>query len=184
MTSPAPGTLLIAEPFLKDPNFSRTVVFICDHHEQGSFGFVLNREYGHTLDELMNNIGEELKIPVFYGGPVQMDTIHFLHQYPEKIAGSYEILNGIYWGGDFELAVDLLKSGEIDQSRIRFFIGYSGWSEGQLHEELNQKSWLTVEATTRLVFHKKIGEIWKEAVVSLGGDYEMMVNFPTDPQLN
>ena len=59
------------------------------------------------LDELMNDMGD-LKIPVFYGGPVQMDTIHFLHQYPEEIAGSYEIMNGIYWGGDFELAIDLL----------------------------------------------------------------------------
>jgi putative transcriptional regulator len=64
MMTPAPGTLLIAEPFLKDPNFSRTVVFICDHHEQGSFGFVLNRAYNHTLDELMNDMGD-LKIPVF-----------------------------------------------------------------------------------------------------------------------
>jgi putative transcriptional regulator len=184
MIKPGPGTLLIAEPFLKDPNFSRTVVFICDHHEQGSFGFVLNREYGHTLDELMNDVDDEMKIPVFYGGPVQMDTIHFLHQYPDKIVGSYEILNGIYWGGDFETAIDLLKNGEIDLSRIRFFIGYSGWSEGQLHEELNQKSWLTGEATRKLVFHNNIGEIWKDAVISLGGDYSLMVNFPTDPQLN
>jgi putative transcriptional regulator len=159
------------------------VVFICDHQEQGSFGFVLNREYGHTLDELMHNM-EELRLPVYYGGPVQMDTIHFLHQYPEEIAGSYEILNGIYWGGDFELATDLLKKGKIDPARIRFYIGYSGWSEGQLSEELNQKSWLTLKATRKLVFHRNIGEIWKDAVKSLGGDYSMMINFPTDPQLN
>ncbi len=120
------------------------VVFICDHHEQGSFGFVLNRSYNHTLDELMNNMGD-MKLPVYFGGPVQMDTIHFFHQYPDKILGSYEILNGIYWGGDFELAIQLLRSGEIDSSKIRFFIGYSGWSEGLLLEELKQKSWLTAE---------------------------------------
>lgn len=183
MINPAPGILLIAEPFLKDPNFSRTVIFICDHQEQGSFGFVLNRTYDHTLDELMNNM-DDLKIPVFYGGPVQMDTIHFLHQYPDKILGSYEILNGIYWGGDFELAIELIKKGEIDLSRIRFYIGYSGWSEGQLTEELNQKSWLTAEATRKLVFNKNVDDIWREAVKSLGGDYSIMVNFPTDPQLN
>ena len=98
--------------------------------------------------------------------------------------GSYEIFNGIYWGGDFELAIDLLRKGQIDLSRIRFYIGYSGWSEGQLTEELNQKSWLTVEATRKLVFHKNVEEIWKDAVKSLGGDYSMMINFPTDPQLN
>jgi putative transcriptional regulator len=183
MINPAPGTLLIAEPFLKDPNFSRTVVFICDHQDEGTFGFVLNRTYGHNLDDLMNNVGD-LKIPVFYGGPVQLDTIHFLHQYPDKIMGSYEVLNGIYWGGDFEEAIELLKRGEIDKSRIRFYIGYSGWSEGQLMEELNQKTWLTAEATRKIVFHGKAEEIWKEAVKDLGGDYTLMINFPTDPQLN
>jgi len=178
-----PGTLLIAEPFLKDPNFKRTVVFICDHQKEGSFGFVLNRMYEYPLDELMNNIGE-MKIPVFYGGPVQMDTIHFLHQYPDKIAGSYEVLNGIYWGGDFELAIDLLKSGQIETSKIRFYIGYSGWSEGQLNAELKENTWLTSTATRNIVFHSKSEEIWKDALKELGGDYEMMINFPIDPQLN
>ena len=183
MIEPGPGILLIAEPFLKDPNFMRTVVFLCDHQEEGSFGFVINRTYEHTLDELMNDLGD-LKIPVFYGGPVQMDTIHFLHQYPEQIPGSYEVLNGIYWGGDFELAIQLIKNGEVDINKIRFYIGYSGWATGQLNDELKEKSWLTAEATRKLVFHKKTDEIWKDALKHLGGDYEMMINFPTDPQLN
>lgn len=183
MIDPGPGILLIAEPFLKDPNFMRTVVFLCDHQEEGSFGFVINRTYEHTLDELMNDLGD-LKIPVFYGGPVQMDTIHFLHQYPEQIPGSYEVLNGIYWGGDFELAIQLIKNGEVDTNKIRFYIGYSGWATGQLNDELKEKSWLTAEATRKLVFHKKADEIWKDALKHLGGDYEMMINFPTDPQLN
>ncbi len=183
MIEPAPGTLLIAEPFLKDPNFSRTVVFVCDHQPGGSFGFVLNRAYGHNLDDLMNNVGD-LKVPVYYGGPVQLDTIHFLHQYPDQIPGSYEISKGIYWGGDFELAVELLRNGTIPASGIRFFLGYSGWSEGQLAEEMNQKSWLTAAATRKIVFHRNINDIWRDALTSLGGDYAMMVNFPTDPQLN
>ncbi len=184
MTTPTPGILLIAEPFLKDPNFSRTVVFVCEHHAEGTLGFVLNRKYNHTLDELINNVDEELQIPVFYGGPVQMDTIHFIHIHPDKISGSYEITNGIYWGGDFEAAVDLVRTGEISLADIRFFIGYSGWSGGQLTAELEQKTWLTTNATRTLVFHNKTEDIWKNAVMSLGGDYSVMVNFPTDPQLN
>jgi putative transcriptional regulator len=183
MIAPGPGILLIAEPFLKDPNFMRTVILLCDHQEEGSFGFVINRTFGHTLDELMNDI-DQLKIPVYYGGPVQMDTIHFLHQYPEQIEGSYEVMNGIYWGGDFETAVGLLREGVIDASKIRFFIGYSGWGQGQLKEELNEKSWLTIEATRKLVFHKNTEQIWKDALKNLGGEYEMMGNFPIDPQLN
>jgi len=183
MSMPGPGTLLIAEPFLKDPNFMRTVVFLCDHQDEGSFGFVINKVYDHTLDELMNDL-DELKLPVYYGGPVQMDTIHFLHQYPELIPGSYEVLDGIYWGGDFETVVTLIKEGSIDTSKIRFYIGYSGWGSGQLNDELKEKSWLTAEATRKLVFHRKADEVWKDALRHLGGDYEMMANFPTDPQLN
>ena len=72
MIEPGPGILLIADPFLKDPNFLRTVVFICEHKEEGSFGFVLNRQYENTLDELIPEL-EGNKVPVFYGGPVQQD---------------------------------------------------------------------------------------------------------------
>ncbi len=183
MESLAPGILLIADPFLKDPNFIRTVVFLCDHQQEGSFGFVLNKTYDHTLDELVNG-AEGLKIPVYFGGPVQMDTIHFLHQLPEIIPGGLEITEGIFWGGDFESAIEQLRIGKIDKNKIRFFIGYSGWGNGQLTDELKEKSWLTVMATRKLIFHKEINEIWKESLRHLGGDYEMMVNFPIDPQLN
>ncbi len=183
MIEPAAGILLIAEPFLKDPNFMRTVVLLCDHQTDGSFGFVINRHYEHTLNELMNDM-DELPLPVFYGGPVQMDTIHFLHQYPDKIPGSQEVQKGIYWGGDFETAITLLQNGSIDKSKIRFFIGYSGWSDGQLTNELKDKSWLTVEAIRNIVFHKEAEEIWKESLKLLGGDYEQLVNYPIDPQLN
>lgn len=183
MESLVPGILLIADPFLKDPNFIRTVVFLCDHQQEGSFGFVLNRNYDHTLDELVNG-AEGLKIPVYFGGPVQMDTIHFLHQFPYIIPGGLEITEGIFWGGDFEAAIEQLRSGKIDKGKIRFFIGYSGWGNGQLPDELKEKSWLTVMATRKLIFHKKINEIWKESLRHLGGDYEMMANFPIDPLLN
>ncbi|HLX91141.1 MAG TPA: YqgE/AlgH family protein [Puia sp.] len=183
MESPGAGILLIADPFLKDPNFKRTVVFLCEHKEEGSFGFVLNKSYNHKLDELVSG-AEDLKIDVYFGGPVQMDTIHFLHTYPDKIPGSYEITNGVHWGGDFEMAISLLRAGEIDRNRIRFFIGYSGWGVGQLDDELKEKSWLTVQATRKLVFHKQMDEIWKEALRMLGGDYEVLINYPTDPTLN
>ena len=183
MITPGPGILLIADPFLKDPNFMRTVVFLCEHQEEGSFGFVLNRNYDYTLDELVNGL-DDLKLPVFYGGPVQMDTIHFLHQYPEQIPGGYEIAEGVYWGGDFDMAIQMIRKGEINLQKIRFYIGYSGWGNGQLNDELKEKSWLTVKATRKIIFHKETEEIWKESLKLLGGDYEMMINFPIDPQLN
>ncbi len=183
MVQPAPGILLIADPFLKDPNFKRSVVFLCEHQNEGSFGFVLNKTFTYTLDELMSGFdGHEL--PVFVGGPVQPDTIHFLHQYPHLIPDGFEVAPGIYWGGDLEVVKTLINSNIIDADHIRFFIGYSGWSNGQLTGELEEKSWITAEATTNLVFHDKPGNIWKDSLRHLGGDYEMMVNYPLDPQFN
>lgn len=183
MVEPAQGILLIADPFLKDPNFLRTVVFLCEHKEEGSFGFVLNRQYQNTLDELIPELDGH-KIPVFYGGPVQVDTIHFLHQYPDEIPGGQEVLKGVYWGGDFDAVINLVKHEEFDPAKIRFYIGYSGWSDGQLTDEMNEKTWLTVKASRKLIFHKNYEEIWKDSLKHLGGDYEIMVNFPIDPQLN
>jgi len=183
MIEPGPGILLIADPFLKDPNFLRTVVFLCEHKEEGSFGFVLNRQYENKLGELIPEL-EGNQIPVYYGGPVQLDTIHFLHQYPDEIPGGQEILKGVYWGGDFEAAVNLIKNEEMDENKIRFYIGYSGWGEGQLNTEMKEKTWLTVKASRKLIFHPDYDEIWRDSLKHLGGDYEIMANFPIDPQLN
>jgi putative transcriptional regulator len=183
MIEPGPGILLIADPFLKDPNFLRTVVLLCDHKPEGSFGFVLNKQIEQTLDELLENF-DGFRLPVYYGGPVQTDTIHFVHQYPDLIPEAYKVNDDIYWGGNFETVTALIKSNSIDSSKIKFFIGYSGWGDSQLKNEMDEKSWLTVDATKKLVFNTPPTEVWKNSLVHLGGEYEMMANFPIDPQLN
>jgi putative transcriptional regulator len=183
MIDPAAGILLIADPFLKDPNFLRTVVFLCEHQQQGSFGFVLNKQIEQTLGELVTDL-EGCNLPVYYGGPVQMNTIHFLHQYPDLIPEAVKVNNDIYWGGNFETVTALIKNKSIDLTKIKFFIGYSGWGDGQLTSELEEKSWLTVSASRKLVFNTVQDEIWKGSLQALGGEYEMMINFPIDPQLN
>ena len=183
MVEAAPGTLLIADPFLKDPNFMRTVVFLCEHQTEGSFGFVLNKEFEQTLDKLLTDM-EGYPIPVYFGGPVQLNTIHFLHQYPELIPDSLKTAEGIYWGGNFETVVALIKNKSINLKKIKFFIGYSGWGDGQLVDELKEKSWLTAEATQKLVFNTPPDEVWKKSIQHLGGAYKVLVNYPIDPQLN
>lgn len=177
------GHLLIADPFLKDPNFTRTVVLLCDHQPEGTIGFVLNRKYNKTVGDLLSNL-ETCRFPVYYGGPVQTDTLHFLHRCPHLIADGLSVGNGIYWGGDFEKAADLLKSGELEQTMIRFYLGYSGWGEEQLENEMKEKTWLTTEGTTALVFHKNVSLIWQDSLRQLGGKYEQLIHYPLDPQLN
>jgi putative transcriptional regulator len=183
MTDPVPGLLLISDPFLKDPNFMRTVILLCEHQQEGSFGFVLNRPYDQPLGELISDL-EGTTIPVYYGGPVQLDTVHFLHKRPDLIEGGFEVTDGIFWGGDFEQVVSLIKKKKLKAGDIRFYIGYSGWGEGQLENELKEKSWITREGTKKLVFHKEAEAIWREALKDLGGEYSQMTNYPIDPQLN
>ena len=183
MIDPAPGILLISDPFLKDPNFMRSVVFLCDHQDEGSFGFVLNRPFEQSLDQLLPEL-EGFPIPVYYGGPVQTDTLHFLHSQPDMIPDGQEVTDGVYWGGDFEKVMELIRTRELDLDRIRFFLGYSGWSSGQLGDEMTEKSWLTVPANQGLVFHEQPDTIWKAAIKELDDEYHQIINYPIDPQLN
>lgn len=184
MISPATGILLIAEPFLKDPSFMRSVVLLCRHEkEEGSFGFVLNNLFPQKLDELIPALAG-FDLPVFKGGPVQLDTLHYLHQYPDLLPECMKLTDGVFWGGDFETLKILMRDGLIDPGKIRFFLGYSGWSEGQLDGELEENSWLTVSGNRSIIFDTPAEDIWKASLIQLGGKYERMIHFPTDPQLN
>ncbi len=184
MVTLSPGILLIADPFLKDPNFARTVVLVCEYEEdKGSFGFVINRQFDQRLDELVPEVLLN-NIPVFYGGPVQMDTIHFVHQQPDLIDGGVEIVPGLYWGGRFDTVVELLNKGQLDMQKIKFFLGYSGWTGGQLEGELQEGSWILSESTAPLVFGHDEQQIWQQSLRNLGSNFAMMANFPIDPSLN
>ena len=178
-----PGSILIADPFLKDPNFLRTVIFLCEHQNEGSFGFVLNRKLEYVVGDLMNELAG-CKFPVYYGGPVQQNTIHFLHRCGGLISGGQKITNEIYWGGEFDDVANLLQNNKLSPKDIRLFIGYSGWGEGQLNDEFNQKTWLTTFSSERLVFANNVDQIWQEALKQLGGKYEQLIHYPIDPQLN
>ena len=177
------GTILIADPFLKDPNFLRTAVFLCDNQIDGCVGFVINRKHEHVIGEFVAGL-EDCNFPVYYGGPVQLDSIHFLHQCPDLISDGIEVTDGIFWGGNFEQLTILLKKQLVKETQVRFFIGYSGWSEGQLEGELEEKSWLTTHGNKKLVFHNDTDLIWKDALKQIGGEYVQLINYPIDPQLN
>lgn len=183
MIEPVTGALLIADPFLKDPHFMRTVVFLCEHRDEGSFGFVLNKKLEITLGQVVPEL-EDCALPVYYGGPVQNDTLHFLHCYPNLLTGSIEVTDNVYWGGDFETLTGMIKNGSLDKTKIRFYLGYSGWGEGQLKNEMDTHSWLTVKARKKIVFMPEPEDVWPEALREMGGEYTQLINYPIDPQLN
>lgn len=178
-----PGILLLSDPFLKDPNFARSVVLVCEHNEEGSFGFVLSKQTDYKLGDLVEQ-AEGIQIPLFEGGPVEKNTIHFIHQQPDIIGGGIALNNGLYWGGNFEQVLSALRTGYLKPKDIRFFMGYSGWSSQQLEEEYQEKSWILADASPALIFSFKQEELWKQSLQQLGGEYARMVYYPKDPQLN
>lgn len=180
---PQKGSLLISEPFLPDPNFERTVVLLCEHNEEGSFGFVLNKTSGVVLEDIMEDV-HGFDEQVLVGGPVQQDTLHFIHR-DENLYGGTEIAPGICWGGDFDQLLSLIETGRLNREDIKFFIGYSGWEEGQLEKELEENSWIVANPSTpQLIFEEDEKSLWKTVLKRLGGRYEVYSNYPTDPRLN
>ena len=183
MTTPAENKLLIADPFLNDENFIRTVIYLCNHNEEGSFGLILNRPFEFTLNEMVTGL-ETFDIPVFVGGPVGLDTIHFLHDYHELIPDSQRLSDKVSWGGDFETVKSLLLEGRIEAEHMKFFLGYSGWSPGQLQTEIDEKTWIVAEPSDNIIFNVPADDVWKQSLKWLGGEYEQMINYPIDPRLN
>jgi putative transcriptional regulator len=174
---------LIAEPFLKDENFTRSVIFLCSHDAEGSMGFTLNRPFDLSLDQLIDNI-ETKNIPVMIGGPVAMDTIHVLHQMPDLITESHRINEQLYWGGNWLAVLEGLRQNKIDLNKIRFYLGYSGWSAGQLEQELQEKTWLVTDAHSDIIFNTEVEDCWKRSLIKAGAPYSDWIRFPNDPQLN
>ncbi len=177
------GRLLLSEPYLADPNFERTVILLTEHNEEGSVGFILNKPSDSRVSEVMEDL-KGLDAQLFIGGPVQQDTLHFIHQHGE-LEGAIELENGIYWGGNFDQIISMVDSGQFLLSEIKFFLGYSGWSPDQLNEELKLNSWIVSNRVSHeLIFETMPDQMWKRAMHELGGRFSVYSNYPADPRMN
>lgn len=180
---PAKGDLLISEPFLPDPNFERTVVLLCEHNEEGSFGFILNKPSLLKYSDVMEDSSyDEI---LYVGGPVEQDTMHVLHAMGDLLEGSIQLGNDVYWGGNFEQLQIMINNNQIDPAAFKFFLGYSGWSAGQLEMELQEKTWIICnQARKDQVFDTDSDKLWKNVLNEMGGKFKMISNYPIDPRLN
>jgi len=133
------GTILLSEPFSTDPYFKRSVVHIVEHNDMVDIGFIINKCLTIKLTDLIEGIPDN-DYTLCLGGPVQPSMLHYIHPF-EGLPGSIRVKENVYWGGDFGVLKELLISGDIDGSKIKFFLGYSGWSVGQLEQELKAGDW-------------------------------------------
>lgn len=180
---PEKGSILLAEPFMDDPHFKRTVILLCEHNDEGSFGFVLNNYIVAGIHEVMDGM------PYFdgrisIGGPVKNTNLYYVHTLGEKLPGSIEVIDGIFMGGDFERLKEMLVHDEVPSDALRFFVGYSGWAPEQLDDELERNSWFVTSSTPNMLMNTDEQELWNELVRQLGSEYAHLANHPQDPNLN
>ena len=177
------GHLLLAEPFMLDPYFRRAAVLLCEHHDQGTLGFILNKNIDMSINDLMSDF-PNMDAEVYYGGPVQTDTLHYVHNVGELLDDSVKIGEGMWWGGDFEKLKFLVTSDLIKPENIRFFVGYSGWSAGQLTDELESGSWVVANSDANYIFRTKPAALWSTAMHNKGNLFEVLADMPEDISWN
>jgi putative transcriptional regulator len=175
--------LLIADAGMQDGNFARSVVLLCEHGGAGTFGLVLNDPLPVELKDVSPEFAG-IETPVYRGGPVQMDTLHILHRGTQAAVGGHEVLPGVWWGGDYDRLRELLRDGVVAAADCRFFLGYSGWSGGQLDGELKRDSWYLHPATADLVFVDDPRDHWRQVLRDMGPEYALPATFPDHPMLN
>ena len=177
------GKLLIAEPFLNDPYFKRSVVLLTEHNEKGSFGFILNKPVDLQLTEAVDGL-PDFDAALHLGGPVGRETMHFLHTLGKEIKGSIKIMDGLYWGGDFEQLKSLMNTKQIDTDQVKFFVGYAGWGDKQLDSELNRDDWIVIPGNLKYIMTSQPDDLWKNILQEKGSEYAILSNFPVDPSFN
>jgi len=181
--SPQKGALLISEPTLNDSYFNRAVVLIVEHNNDGTVGFILNKQIDVDLNGLVADF-ENIEAQVFFGGPVNKDNLFFIHSFGKEIEGAMPIAKGLFWGGDFTMIKDLIKKDKANLNKIRFFIGYSGWDPGQLQMEIDQNSWVVKAAFDENLLVIAPKNLWKDTLRNMGSDLALLSFFPENPQLN
>jgi len=182
-SEPAKGRILISEPFMQDPNFARSVVLLTEHSEEGTMGFVLNQPSDiRVQDVLMEE--KDLDAPLYFGGPVGENHLYFIHTLGEEMMkGSLPILDGLWWGGDFEQLAFYWLNGLVKPNQVRFFAGYSGWAPEQLAAELKERAWIVSDFNAELAMQDQ-PDYWEKMLSRLGEQFRIMTQFPEDPSLN
>lgn len=176
------GKLLISKPLVNDDFFHNSVVLLTEYNTKGVVGFIVNKPIHLSLQDIINEF-PEFNTQIYFGGPVASDNLYFIHRIPEKIEGSIHIKDDLYWGGNFNQVVKLIKNQELDVEDIRFFLGYSGWNLNQLDEELDSNSWI-IDQLEESLFDWDVMKLWENRLNGKGDEYKIWANAPKEIGLN
>lgn len=180
------GHILLAIPTtnVSDLIFSRSVVLITEQEPEGSVGFIINKPLDVEINTLVPEINANFT--VYHGGPVEQDKLFYLHKKASVIPGSIHIVDDLYWGGDYDVLINLINTGQILKEDIRFFLGYSGWDYEQLKNEIDDTYWIHLNNFTdyKKIFLTPSRILWKTYIQKQGKEHSIWVNTPDNPDYN
>lgn len=180
------GTFLVASPMLRDSNFVRTVVLICEHGAEGSWGLIVNRRTGLTFGELLDDLPfpASSEARVFWGGPVEPSRMQVLHHLRREVAEEVEVCPGVNLGLESDTFRDVVRHALIPGESLMAYVGHAGWGAGQLEAELTTGSWILCSADARTVFETDPDEVWEHVLNQLGPSCSRLTTMPPDPRVN
>jgi len=182
--TPCAGGFLLSDPFMGDAYFERSVVYLCQYDKDGVFGLVLNNAMELHLSDVLENC-PFANYPLFVGGPVAKNQLFFLHNLGMKIAHSLPCGQEVYFSGDFDSLVAFCKHENQTNIKLKFFVGYSGWEEGQLEQEIENHSWIAVNNLSEdLIFATETKDFWKTCMDAQGAKFKIIARFPKNPNDN
>ena len=178
------GCVLLSDPFTQDPYFSRSAILLCRHNKKETFGFVLTNYIEIDLHKLDDNL-PEIITKISFGGPVEKDNLFYIHTFGKEIEGAEKIMDTLYFGGDYEMLFELIKADPKRINEVRFFIGYAGWDFEQLNNEMKDHSWIAVtNISEKEILSTSSDHFWKDCITKQGSKFEMISNFPLNPNEN
>ena len=173
------GSLLLAHPSLRDPNFKRTVILIASHDSEGAMGVVLNRPLGQCLGELNTEFGLSglAQVPIFSGGPVQPTQVILCVWRPNPESDGFQLMFGI----DPQRAEELVNEEGV---HMRAFLGYAGWTAGQVEEELERDTWVVSPLVADLLEDSPDEQLWRDLLAQIDDEWKLLADEPDDPSVN
>ncbi len=171
------GSLLLAHPSMRDPNFRRSVILMSAHNAEGAMGVVLNRPMHKRLGELSGDfaLGPLAGVPLFIGGPVQNDQL-VLAAWQTRSDGFR-----LHFGIEPDKALQLLAE---EGTHVRGFLGYSGWSAGQLENEMKVRTWIVADVPEDLLTHPQDDTLWRTVLGREGAEWRLLAGEPEHPEQN
>ena len=178
------GTLLVSNPDLADPNFSRVVILICEHSSAGSFGLIINKplKLDKSPEIIPTQVLNNPKIKLCFGGIAQQSQMMLLHSSDKNADQTLKVTDHIFLGGDMDFLQDNLSSEACPEMLLCF--GYVGWMTGELEREFMAGSWFLYPGDKSLVFDTPREKIWQQVLKKMGGKFASYAMIPEDLSLN